>query len=581
MRAAFFRHAKGLLFGSTGTIQINGLNVPHVEPSEIADNRKIRVVLFKENLSTGWDCPRAETMMSFRHAEDATYIAQLLGRMVRTPLQCHIIVDDSLNDVRLFLPYFNKNTVKNVIDELQSTEGGEIPTVIDGESLEEQVYVPWTVHTRKPKAENPVPGQMTLFTTPEAGENGTPQVYEVPSQYQTAPVTRKEEYHSEQAQPADNPSTEEHIETPIHPQQEPLPVVKTPVNPQPKVENTEVTPAAEQLSFIPMLDRESVTRFINEQGFLTYVVRQVKINSYLKSLLSLAGLLTQSMIYMKANDEVKDEVTDLIRNAFDTLDRQLTSKMNKQVVQLRSILLTESPEAKGEALESTRKSIERYLAEVEYWSHVPEPEMDGQLYYWRIDNWGEQNFGSHGTLFIGAFCNNTKILFPVLLLCDENGEYIDFDELDIVHALESAEDDDIRYFTPADEEAALYERIYRRLTDEMMERYRKSTEPIKAYHRRKIDNWIDIQVEQLALQIRDLSHEVENLLMQEMQARDSLQKADILKKVGEVRKQLQKAQNGLQKRVNKIKEDAEADIVAFDRQFDINPILLVNIVLKF
>ena len=43
-------------------------------------------------------------MMSFRHAEDATYIAQLLGRMVRTPLQCHIMVDDSLNDVRLYLP---------------------------------------------------------------------------------------------------------------------------------------------------------------------------------------------------------------------------------------------------------------------------------------------------------------------------------------------------------------------------------------------------------------------------------------------------------------------------------------------
>lgn len=69
-------------FGSIGTLQINGLNVPHEEPSEITDNRKIKVVLFKENLSTGWDCPRAETMMSFRKAEDATYIAQLLGRMV-------------------------------------------------------------------------------------------------------------------------------------------------------------------------------------------------------------------------------------------------------------------------------------------------------------------------------------------------------------------------------------------------------------------------------------------------------------------------------------------------------------------
>lgn len=59
-------------FGSTPTLNINGLPVHYVEPSDIASDKRIQVVLFKENLSTGWDCPRAETMMSFRHAEDAT-----------------------------------------------------------------------------------------------------------------------------------------------------------------------------------------------------------------------------------------------------------------------------------------------------------------------------------------------------------------------------------------------------------------------------------------------------------------------------------------------------------------------------
>ena len=313
-------------FGSTGTIQINGLNVPHVEPSEIADNRKIRVVLFKENLSTGWDCPRAETMMSFRHAEDATYIAQLLGRMVRTPLQCHIIVDDSLNDVRLFLPYFNKNTVKNVIDELQSTEGGEIPTVIDGESLEEQVYVPWTVHTRKPKVDTPVPGQITLFQYAEALQNGTTELHEEPGEYQTGTsvqgsqsqpsgvVSQKPEDNTEKDSSKGNDNPESQNPVPVHPQQEPLPVVKVPVKQQPENDSPRKPSGDGQLSFIPMLDRESVIRFINESGFLTYVVRSVKINSYLKSLLSLAGLLTQYMIYQNANDEVKNEVTDLIHD---------------------------------------------------------------------------------------------------------------------------------------------------------------------------------------------------------------------------------------------------------------------------
>lgn len=57
-------------FGSIGELEINGLKVSHIEVSDIADDRKVKVVLFKENLSTGWDCPRAETMMSFRKAED-------------------------------------------------------------------------------------------------------------------------------------------------------------------------------------------------------------------------------------------------------------------------------------------------------------------------------------------------------------------------------------------------------------------------------------------------------------------------------------------------------------------------------
>ena len=47
-------------FGQTATIEAGGLKIHHVDASDIADNRKIRVVFFKENLSTGWDCPRAE-----------------------------------------------------------------------------------------------------------------------------------------------------------------------------------------------------------------------------------------------------------------------------------------------------------------------------------------------------------------------------------------------------------------------------------------------------------------------------------------------------------------------------------------
>jgi type III restriction enzyme len=70
----------------TGDLDVGGRRVRKVEASRIDADKNIGVVFFKTSLSTGWDCPRAEVMMSFRRAEDHTYIAQLLGRMVRTPL---------------------------------------------------------------------------------------------------------------------------------------------------------------------------------------------------------------------------------------------------------------------------------------------------------------------------------------------------------------------------------------------------------------------------------------------------------------------------------------------------------------
>ena len=109
-------------FDSPKPLTVHGLDIPYVEPSRIEDDEDIGVVFFKMNLSTGWDCPRAETMMSFRSAQDFTYIAQLLGRMIRTPLARRIAARAELNDVSLYLPFYNENTVEAVIKALNENE---------------------------------------------------------------------------------------------------------------------------------------------------------------------------------------------------------------------------------------------------------------------------------------------------------------------------------------------------------------------------------------------------------------------------------------------------------------------------
>lgn len=116
----------------TGDLDIGGRRVRKVDASRIDADKNIGVVFFKTSLSTGWDCPRAEVMMSFRRAEDHTYIAQLLGRMVRTPLARRIERDAALNDVHLFLPYFDTQAVESVVASLHNAE--DVPPAETGSS---------------------------------------------------------------------------------------------------------------------------------------------------------------------------------------------------------------------------------------------------------------------------------------------------------------------------------------------------------------------------------------------------------------------------------------------------------------
>jgi type III restriction enzyme len=122
-------------FNNGESVVMNGLDVKYLDPSRIAEKKGVKVIFFKDNLTTGWDCPRAETMMSFKVATGYTNIAQLLGRMVRTPLQKRIETDDTLNEVNLYLPNFNSTTVERVKRELE----GAIPTEVETHPTEKQI----------------------------------------------------------------------------------------------------------------------------------------------------------------------------------------------------------------------------------------------------------------------------------------------------------------------------------------------------------------------------------------------------------------------------------------------------------
>lgn len=125
-------------FQEEKNIEAGDVVIRKIDASQIEADTAAKVVLFKMSLTTGWDCPRAEVMMSFRKAKDHTLIAQLVGRMVRTPLARTIEGQEFLNSVSLYLPHYDQEGLKDILDRLNNPDP-EIGIGVDVVLSNEQV----------------------------------------------------------------------------------------------------------------------------------------------------------------------------------------------------------------------------------------------------------------------------------------------------------------------------------------------------------------------------------------------------------------------------------------------------------
>ncbi len=285
---------------TTSALILNGLTVPYIQPSKISEDRKVKVVFFKENLSTGWDCPRAETMMSFRRANDDTYIAQLLGRIIRSPMQMHIKVDEVLNFVKVFLPFFNAETVEDVIKSLRDSEGGDLPTQVIGTSIDRPSYQTLTLSPRK--SDTP--------TTASSSQGKTePQPTETEATSSSAPAVPIEPENPQKGIPGQSATPE-------------IPAVSTPQADTPVTSSTpthsvDATPAELPSAPADDIDRRGIVEYINNSDIPTYEVRSVKIKNYLSSLFDLARFLVNSKLNHGISDALLKDVIGQIHSHID------------------------------------------------------------------------------------------------------------------------------------------------------------------------------------------------------------------------------------------------------------------------
>lgn len=281
-------------------------------------------------------------------------------------------------------------------------------------------------------------------------------------------------------------------------------------------------------------------------------------------------------IYQKCNTAAE------IKREFDKLDRKLDAKRNKKARELRNILLTKTSEQKCADLDEIKLDIDRYLRQEEYWSNVEDEDIGlPPMNIWQTPNWGEQVLGAHGWLFVGALCDNSKLLFPVLLLCDDKGNYVDFEEDDLLPSLEMIDDTDIFPYKLAQDEQTLVNCVYDKLLKEMMDRHNAENQQYIAYQRHKLENWAKVQEEQLMISIQEVTDEAGELTEQAKQCTNFYEKVDIKKKAQEKLDYADKLIKNYHQRVSQINEEVKKEIEDFEKHLIVNPILLFKIVLKF
>ena len=271
-----------------------------------------------------------------------------------------------------------------------------------------------------------------------------------------------------------------------------------------------------------------------------------------------------------------------IKRAFDKFVRKLETSRNKRAVELRSILLSRTSEEKCSDLDETKAEIDTYLSQVAYWDNIEDEDIPiDPENYWQTPDWGMKTFGSHGYLFIGMLANQSKLLFPVLLVCDEDGNYIDFDENELLPEIEKIDDTEIFNFKMTDEESDKISRIYDRLTAEMIAKYTAENAPLIAYQKHKIDNWVEVQIEQLNIQIAEMAEEISEIIDRANRSTKFYEKVDLKKEAETKMKTLTKHQEEFHKKVSAIREEGQAEIETFNKQFEVDPVLWIRIVLKF
>ena len=274
-----------------------------------------------------------------------------------------------------------------------------------------------------------------------------------------------------------------------------------------------------------------------------------------------------------------------VKREFDKLEREIEAKRNKKKNDLKQILSAVSSAEKKRNLSFTANDIKNYIEETALWSEIaknvkPVTNSTMQITQTKIkfDDINE----SHGYVFVGVMAKSTnEFIQPFLMVFDNNGEILNYTSKEIVRTFQSVPDSSFITFSPDNSEKQIIINCMDKIALSIAKEFVERSKPVIVQNNKRIKNWVYNQKEQYKVESDDIKTKISVLKIQKSQSSYFQEKIEIQKKIEKLEKELKKRDENFHTNMLEIDRQAKEARTIFNTQFQIEPIVLVNLVVRF
>ena len=264
---------------------------------------------------------------------------------------------------------------------------------------------------------------------------------------------------------------------------------------------------------------------------------------------------------------------------FKDLEKELNRKRNVKFQELKSLITKRDTDAHRKAFEAFMRGVDKYFKDKQYWFAIKE-DKSKKIYpiVYKIEHMKTEGLIEHGYIFIGGFYNNQELLSPVLCIYDSNQKKVDVSEQEILDIFEQIQDTELYEIALQGQEVELCGDL---IHDEKMHEYQKKYEEVMLRNSMKIDNWVMLRCEEYNLSIQECKIEIDKLQERYKDEKNFMAKIEVKKKIETVEQKRSEMMLHFHEYTTEIGVEADKMKTDFKSQFDIAPILVSKIIVKF